>query len=163
MADEIQNQEANQPSLNLVRIYLKDMSFEAPNLPELFKVNFEPQYSVSMNSRARKLEEDMHDVVLTVNVECKIGEQTAFICEVQQAGLFDIKGVEGVNLRHALSSYCPNILFPYARQLVANAIGQGGFPALHLNPVNFDALFAMQLQREAEQAQEAAPAAATVQ
>lgn len=152
MAEETQVQ----PSLNLVRVYLKDLSFEAPNTPELFSGAFEPAYQVQLNSKARKLDGNNYEVVLVVNIECKSGDKIAFVCEVQQAGVFTIAGVEGVQLRHALSAYTPSLLFPYARQVAANAIGQGGFPALHLAPVNFDQLFAMQLQREAEQASAAA-------
>ncbi|MFN4292034.1 MAG: protein-export chaperone SecB [Permianibacter sp.] len=152
-----------QPTLNLVRVYLKDLSFEAPNTPELFQGSFEPNYSVQLNSKARKLDGDNYEVVLAINVECKTGDKVAFVCEVQQAGVFAISGVEGMQLRHALSAYTPSLLFPYARQVVANAIGQGGFPALHLAPVNFDQIFAMQLQREAEQAKAGGVVDATVQ
>lgn len=161
MAEEAQT-EGQQPAagFNLIRVYTKDVSFEAPNTPEIFQKNFEPNYNVQLNSKARKLEGDVYEVVLSVNVECKSGEQVAFIAEVQQAGLMNISGLEGMQLRHALSAFCPTILFPYARQVTANLIGDGGFPALHLNPVNFDQLFAMQLQKEAEQQ---APASDTVQ
>lgn len=152
-----------QPTLNLARVYLKDLSFEAPNTPELFQGSFEPNYSVQLNSKARKLDGDNYEVVLAINVECKSGDKVAFVCEVQQAGVFAISGVEGMQLRHALSAYTPSLLFPYARQVVANAIGQGGFPALHLAPVNFDQIFAMQLQREAEQAKAGGVVDATVQ
>lgn len=152
-----------QPTLNLARVYLKDLSFEAPNTPELFQGSFEPNYSVQLNSKARKLDGDNYEVVLAINVECKSGDKVAFVCEVQQAGVFAISGVEGMQLRHALSAYTPSLLFPYARQVVANAIGQGGFPALHLAPVNFDQIFAMQLQREADQAKAGGVVDATVQ
>ena len=163
MAEETQAQNPVQPSLNLARVYLKDLSFEAPNTPELFQGNFEPAYQVQLNSKARKLEGDNYEVVLTVNVECKTGDKVAFVCEVQQAGVFVISGVEGMQLRHALSAYTPSLLFPYARQVAAAAIGQGGFPALHLAPVNFDQIFAMQLQREAEQGKAGGVVDATVQ
>ena len=152
-----------QPTLNLARVYLKDLSFEAPNTPEIFQGSFEPNYSVQLNSKARKLEGDNYEVVLSVNVECKTGDKVAFVCEAQQAGVFAITGAEGMQLRHALSAYTPSLLFPYARQVIANAIGQGGFPALHLAPVNFDQIFAMQLQREAEQAKAGGVVDATVQ
>ncbi|NQD36192.1 protein-export chaperone SecB [Permianibacter sp. IMCC34836] len=154
MAEEIQGAtNAQQPSLNLGRVYLKDLSFEAPNTPELFQTAFEPNYAVQLNSKARKLDDNNYEVILVINVECKSGDKVAFVCEVQQAGVFTISGVEGMQLRHALTAYTPSLLFPYARQVIAAAIGQGGFPALHLAPVNFDQIFAMQLQREAEQAQ----------
>lgn len=159
MAEETQVQ----PSLNLVRVYLKDLSFEAPSTPELFQGAFEPAYQVQMNSKARKLDGDNFEVVLVINVECKNGDKAAFVVEVQQAGVVTISGVEGIQLRHALSAYIPSLLFPYARQTIATAVGQGGFPALHLAPVNFDQLFANQLQREAEQAKAAGTETATVQ
>ena len=153
-----------QPTLNLVRVFLKDMSFESPNSPELFLANsYEPSYQVQLNSKARKLDGDNYEVVLVVNIECKSNEKVAFLCEVQQAGIFQISGVEGMQLRHALAAYTPSLLFPYARQVAAAAIGQGGFPALHLAPVNFDQIFAMQLQREAEQAKAGGMVDATVQ
>lgn len=152
MAEETNTEaQAPQAGFNLIRVYTKDISFEAPNTPEVFQKAFEPNYNVQLNSKARKLDGDVYEVVLTINVECKSGEQVAFIAEVQQAGLMNISGLEGMQLRHALSAFCPNILFPYARQEVAAIVGSGGFPALHLNPVNFDQLFAMQLQKEAEQ------------
>lgn len=159
MAEETQVQ----PSLNLVRVYLKDLSFEAPNAPEIFQAAFEPAFQVQLNSKARKLDGDHYEVVLVINVECKTGDKVAYVVEVQQAGVFNITGVEGVQLRHALSAYTPSLLFPYARQVAAAAIGQGGFPSLHLAPVNFDQIFAMQMQREAEQAKAAGAEAATVQ
>jgi preprotein translocase subunit SecB len=153
---------AAQPSLNLARVYLKDLSFESPNSPELFQGEFQPAYQVQLTSKARKLDDSNYEIVLTINVECKSAEKVAFVCEVQQAGVFAISGLQDMQLRHALSAYTPSLLFPYARQVVASATGLGGFPALHLAPVNFDQLFAMQMQREAEQAK-AAGDAATVQ
>ncbi len=161
MTEQAQNQQP-QVSLNIARIYLKDQSFEAPNLPELFAKPFDPAYEVQLNSKARQVDQGLHEVVLTINVECKTGDTVAFIAEVQQAGLFQIEGLEGMNLRHALSAFCPNVLFPYARQQIAAATNAGGFPPLNLNPVNFDQLFAMQLQQEAAKANGAvadAPAA----
>jgi preprotein translocase subunit SecB len=149
--------EGQQPAagFNLIRVYVKDVSFEAPNTPEIFQQQFEPAYNVGVTSKARKLDGEVYEVVLTVNVEAKSGEKVAFLAEVQQAGLMHIAGIDGMPLRHALSAFCPTILFPYARQIIANLIGEGGFPALHLNPINFDQLFALQLQKEAEQAQPA--------
>ncbi|OBW91926.1 protein-export chaperone SecB [Gallibacterium salpingitidis] len=151
-----------QPVLQIQRIYVKDISFEAPNLPHLFQQEWKPVLNFDLDTETTALAEDLYEVVLHVSVETKLegSDTVAFICEVKQAGIFAISGLEEMQLAHALTSQCPNMLFPYVRELVANLVNRGTFPALNLAPVNFDALFIEYLQRQqAEQAaQEEAPA-----
>ncbi|MFC0309590.1 protein-export chaperone SecB [Gallibacterium trehalosifermentans] len=151
-----------QPVLQIQRIYVKDISFEAPNLPHLFQQEWKPVLNFDLNTETTALADGLYEVVLHVSVETKLEESdtVAFICEVKQAGIFAISGLEEMQLAHALTSQCPNMLFPYVRELVANLVNRGTFPALNLAPVNFDALFIEYLQRQqAEQAaQEDAPA-----
>jgi len=137
--------------LTLQRIYLKDVSFESPRAPEIFREGWKPQVSMDLNSQAQRVEGEVYEVVLTLTVTVRDDqERTAYIVEVQQAGLFGVAGVEGETLRHALSSYCPSVLFPYARETVDTLAVRGTFPALMLGPVNFDALYAEARRRHAE-------------
>lgn len=160
MADEQQGNgqtPANQdqgPTFQLQRIYTPDLSFEAPKSPEIFRKTWAPQVSLDLNTRQKLLEGDHYEVVLSLSVTVKIGEETAFIAEVQQAGVFLIQGLDGQALSHTLGAFCPNILFPYARETLDSLVIRGSFPALMLSPVNFDALYARKLQELEEQAQQ---------
>lgn len=140
---------------SLQRIYVKDLSFEAPKSPEIFRQEWQPNVSLDLNTRQKTLSEDFFEVVLTLSVTVKTGEEVAFIAEVQQAGIFLIKGLEAQSMSHTLGAFCPNILFPYAREALDNLVTRGSFPALMLAPVNFDALYAQELAR-LQQAGEAA-------
>lgn len=135
------------PQFSLQRIYVRDLSFEAPKSPEIFRQEWTPSVSMDLNTRQKALEGDFHEVVLTLSVTVKNGEETAFIAEVQQAGIFLIKGLDAASMAHALGAFCPNILFPYAREALDNMVVRGSFPALMLQPVNFDALYAQELAR----------------
>lgn len=160
MADEQQvNNEAEgqEATLQIQRIYVKDISFEAPNLPEIFQQEWKPQLKFDINTESKVLAEDLYEVVLKLSLETTLEESNdvAFICEVAQAGVFTINGLEDIQLAHCLNAQCPNMLFPYARELVSNLVNRGTFPALNLSPINFDALFLDYLQRqEAEQTEE---------
>lgn len=151
-------QEGAQPEFGIQKLYVKDLSFEAPNSPELFQEAYAPQIQMEMNSKNRIVGQDLYEVVVAVTVTAKVGEKTAFLAEVHQAGIFTIKGLEMMQMRHALLAFAPNILFPYAREAISDLVTRGGFPPLVLQPVNFDALFAAQLQREAQAAGAEAPA-----
>ena len=137
----------------LQRIYLKDVSFESPNAPSVFRENFQPKLKLDLNSRFVALEDGLFEVVLTLSIEARGSEddKVGFIVELQQAGIFAIAGVPDAQLQQMLASYCPNILFPYARETIDSLVLKGSFPALMLAPVNFDALYAQALQRRAEQ------------
>lgn len=139
------------PQFSLQRIYVKDLSFEAPKSPEIFRQEWQPAVSLDLNTRQKPLEGDFHEVVLTLSVTVKTGEDVAFIAEVQQAGIFLIKGLDAASMSHTLGAFCPNILFPYAREALDNLVTRGSFPALMLSPVNFDALYAQELARQQAQ------------
>lgn len=150
-------QEAQAPQFSLQRVYVKDLSFEAPKSPEVFRSEWAPSVGLELNTRQTRLDDsEFYEVVLSLTATVKNGEkeEVAFIAEVQQAGIFLVSGFEAAQLSHTLGSFCPSILFPYAREALDNLVVRGSFPALMLSPVNFDALYAQELQRmqEAEQA-----------
>ena len=141
-------------AFQIQRIYIKDVSFEAPNTPVVFQKEWNPEVKLDMDTQTQVLGQDVYEVALTLTVTCKLGEETAFLCEVKQAGIFTAANLDGTNLAHCLGAFCPNILFPYARETIASLVSRGSFPQLNLAPVNFDALFASHMaQLEAEQAQ----------
>ena len=154
-----------QPQFSLQRIYNKDASFESPATPAIFRNNWQPAVNVDLNTKSTRIDEEGNfEVVLTITVVAKAEEETAFLVEVQQAGIFMVQGIEGEPLRQVLATVGPNILFPYAREAIDALVTKGGFPALHLAPVNFDALYRQAMaQQQAEQAPEAAPADAPLQ
>ncbi len=162
MSEEQQNKtpEASQ-QFAIQRIYTKDISFEAPNSPHMFTVKWEPQVNIDLNTAIATLAEGVHEVTLAVTVTAKVGEKTAFLVEVKQAGIFTIAGFPEEQMGHMLHSFCPNILFPYARETVATLVTKGTFPQLDLAPINFDALYAQHLQRQQAQDQAAAEAGKT--
>jgi len=132
------------------KIYLKDVSFESPNSPQAFtEGDWKPQINVQINSSNRVIAQDTYEVVLDITVTAKQQENTAFLVEVKQAGVFTIAGFEAENLGGMVGAFCPETLFPFAREAVAELIAKGGFPQLYLAPVNFNALYAQQLQQQA--------------
>ena len=146
-----QNQQPQQPEFAIQRLYVKDLSVEAPNTPQIFLEPWEPQLHMDLGTDASlKLDEGMREVVLTVTVTVKIKEKVAFLVEVKQAGIFSLKGFDDQQMHHMLGSFCPNILYPYAREVVTDAVIRAGFPQLYLAPVNFDALYAQQQQEAAK-------------
>jgi preprotein translocase subunit SecB len=154
-----QQEQAPQIEFNIQRIFVKDISFECPNSPLIFKKEWAPEVSMDIDTKSHKLEEGVFEVVLTLTTTAKVGEEIAFLCEVQQAGIFSVGQIEGAQMAHCLNAFCPNILFPYAREAVSSLVTRGTFPQLNLAPVNFDALFQnamMQKQAEAEKAAKSA-------
>ena len=145
------------PQFSLQRIYVRDLSFEAPKSPAIFRQEWTPTVGLDLNTRQKQLENDFYEVVLTLSVEVKNGEEIAFIAEVQQAGIFLIKGLDASSMSHTLGAFCPNILFPYARETIDSLVVRGSFPALMLAPVNFDALYAQELQRMQESGETPTP------
>jgi len=163
MADEEQATTTEQPQQQFAvqRIYTKDLSFESPQTPGVFREQWSPQVNVELNTRSDRFdEEDNFEVVLVITITAKMNDKTAFLCEVHQAGVFMIRGFEGENLRRVLGTAAPNILFPYARETIDNLVVKGGFPALMLAPVNFEALY-QQAQQQAKSAAEEGGEAAT--
>ncbi|GLS82037.1 protein-export chaperone SecB [Paraferrimonas haliotis] len=164
MAEQANNEQAGAaeqqagPQFNIQRIYTKDISFETPNSPAIFQKEWQPEVKLDLDTRSEKLADNVFEVILSLTVTAAIGEETAFLCEVQQAGIFSIEGLSEQQLAHSLGAYCPNVLFPYAREAIGSLVARGTFPQLNLAPVNFDALFAQyvqQRQAQAEQSQEA--------
>jgi len=134
------------------KVYLKDVSLETPNSPMIFTEQWQPQSEVRLETGATPLAQDLFEVVLTVTVTAKLGDRTAYLAEVQQAGLFTLQGFDDQQMGHMLHAFCPNILFPFAREELASLIGKGGFPALLLNPINFDGLYMQRLQQQQQAA-----------
>lgn len=150
-----QNQaEQNPREFALQRIYVKDVSFETPNSPTIFTEEWEPESNLNLNSNVTKLADDTYEVVLTITVTTKVGDKTAFLVEIQQAGIFGVKGFADAEMAHMMGAYCPNVLFPYAREVVSDLVSKGSFPQLLLSPVNFDALYAQHMQEQQKQAGE---------
>ena len=165
MAQEITNDQANgqasQPQLVMQKIYVKDVSFEAPNAPQIFQDigendQVQPQVQLNLGQRATDLGNSLYEVVLSLTLTCTIGERTAYLAEVHQAGVFGIAGFNEQDHAGIIGSYCPNLLFPYARQVISSLVLEGGFPPFLLQPINFDALYAEQRRRQS--ATDAAPA-----
>ncbi len=139
--------EDDSPQFSLQRIYVRDLSFEAPKSPAIFRQEWTPTVSMDVITRQKSLEGDFYEVVLTLSATVNNGTEVAFIVEVQQAGIFLIKGLDAGAMSHTLGAFCPSILFPYARETIDSLVVRGSFPALMLAPVNFDAMYAQELQR----------------
>lgn len=139
--------------LQIQRIYTKDMSFETPNSPKIFSKEWKPEVQLDIDTRSNKLDNNLYEVVLAITVTATVEGETAFLCEVQQAGIFAIGDMPEPNLAHTIGSYCPNTLFPYARETISNLVNRGTFPPLNLAPVNFDAIFAAYVQKRKQQAE----------
>ena len=147
MAEE----QAAEKRLSIGKIYLKDFSFESPQAPAVFRLaDWNPQTDLNLRSAHTAIGDDQHEIVLTVTVEAKADEKTYFLIELHQAGLFEIAGYAGDELGAIIGSFCPNILFPYARETIASLVQKGGFPEFLLQPINFDALYRQSKQQQAE-------------
>ncbi|MDR5902977.1 MULTISPECIES: protein-export chaperone SecB [Halomonas] len=139
------------------RIYVKDISFEAPNSPAVFQQPFKPKVGLNLDTTSTQVGDGLYEVTIKVTAQVTHSEEgtTSFLAELEQAGLFRITGIEGEQLDHTLGAFCPNVLFPYARECIDNLVNRGGFPPLMLSPVNFEAIYARKKQRAAEQGQDA--------
>jgi preprotein translocase subunit SecB len=146
------DQNLNNKHFELQRIYLKDVSFETPNSPQIFLQEWKPKVDLQLGTETDRLDEGVYEVVLKVTVTNTVAGKTAFLAEVQQAGIFILRGFADNEMTHMLGSYCPNILFPYAREAISDLVTKGSFPQFLLAPVNFDALLAQHMQ-QAQQAQ----------
>ena len=150
MAEE-QNQDAAaeqqpQPQFQLQKLYIKDVSFELPNAPQVFQEDGQVEIKLNLAQKVEDLAEGVHEVVLTVTVTATLGEKTAYLAEVQQAGIFAIVGLPEQGKHAALNTLCPHTLFPYARRLITDLVADGGFPPLVLQPINFDQIYAQRMQ-----------------
>jgi preprotein translocase subunit SecB len=140
-----QNQQAQ---FIIQKIYIKDLSFETPNSPHIFTKEWKPELNLQLSNESQRIAENIYGVILSLTVTAKLNDQTAFLAEVQQAGIFTLSGYNDKDLEPLLGSYCPTILFPFAREVIADLVTKGGFPPLLLAPVNFDALYAQQAQQQ---------------
>ena len=132
------------------KIYVKDVSFEAPNTPQVFNEQGQPQLSMNLNQKVGRLEGDLFEVILGVTLTCTLNDKTVYLAEVEQAGIFVLSGFDERTLDMMLGTYCPNVLFPYVRQSISDLITNGGFPPFYMQPINFEALYAEGLRRRSE-------------
>lgn len=148
-------EEETKQRFELRKIYVKDMSFESPMAPNIFRTeNASPSIDVQLNVRSQELDENMYESIVIVTVTGKLGDKDAFLVEVQQAGVFEVAGIDqDKGLAAVLEVACPNLLFPFAREAVNELVTKGGFPQLLLSPVNFESVYRRKLKRQAEQAQ----------
>ncbi len=142
--------DSNQQQFTIQKIYVKDVSYESPKAPQIFTKEWNPDINLDLNANANPLDEGIFEVVLSLTVTVKNSDETAFLVEVQQCGIFSISGFSEEQLGHMLGSYCPNVLFPYAREAISDLVTKGGFPPLVLAPVNFDALYAQHMAQQQE-------------
>jgi preprotein translocase subunit SecB len=143
--------DANQFQFALQRIYVKDLSFEVPSAPEIFgQQDVDPEIQLNLKNSQKALGDDNYEVLLHINIHAKTDQQTVFLIELDQAGIFMIKGYPDEELKKLMGTYCPATLFPYAREVISSTVAKGGFPPLTLQPINFDALYA-QASQEASQ------------
>lgn len=148
---------AAQNQFSIQKLYVKDISFESPDTPAVFTFkNWEPKIELNMNNSNKTISEGVYEVILSVTSTVKNNDKTAFLVEVQQAGIFNISGFNEQDLKYILGAQCMNILFPYVREVISDLTNRGGFPPLLLSPVNFDALFAQALQKQQQDQQAAA-------
>ena len=153
----MEQQENQAPAFGIEKIYIKDMSVEVPNAPQIFLEQNAPEVSVQLNTQGTGVGEGVFNVVLTVTVTAKIGDKTLFLVEVGQAGIFRIVNIPEDQMEPLIAVACPNILFPYARETVSDAVTRAGFQPIVLQPVNFEAMYMARLEEQQ------APANASIQ
>ena len=138
---------AGEKQFAIQKIYTKDISFETPNSPKIFTKKWEPSLDLNLGTNVENLENSMYEISLSITATVKINDTTAYLVEIKQAGIFTITGFSEQEMGPMLGSFCPNILFPYAREAISDLVNKGGFPQLILAPVNFDALYMQHLQQ----------------
>jgi len=143
---EVAADQQQQAQFQLQKMYMKDVSFEIPNAPQVFQEDGQVEIKMNLAQRVENLAEGVHEVVLTVTVTATLGEKTAYLAEVQQAGIFSILGLNEQAMHAALNTLCPHTLFPYARRSITDLVADGGFPPLVLQPINFDQIYAQRMQ-----------------
>ena len=145
-------QEQQQAQFQLQKIYTKDVSFEVPNSPQVFQDNGQVEIKMNLAQNVETLAEDVQEVVLTVTVTATMSDKTAYLAEVQQAGIFAIAGLNEQAAHAAINTLCPHTLFPYARRIITDLVADGGFPPLVLQPINFEQIYAQRMQEAQAQA-----------
>ena len=150
--DAAAEEQQQQAQFQLQKLYTKDVSFELPNAPEIFQDDGQVEIKMNLAQKVEVLADGIHEVALTVTVTATLGEKTAYLAEVQQAGIFAISGLNEQATHAAINTLCPHTLFPYARRAITDMVGDGGFPPLVLQPLNFDQIYAQRMQ-EAQQEQ----------
>ena len=135
--------------VSVEKIYVKDLSLENPGAPQTFRLSEAPSIEIGLRTRADQIEPDVYECVMTVTVTATAGDRTVFLVEVAQAGIFSVQGTTEETLQPVLAMHCPAVLFPYARETVADATLRAGFPPVHLAPINFEALYQQQLAQAA--------------
>ena len=138
--------EATQVQIRLERIYLKDASFESPSSPAVFREDWHPEIDLQINTRSERLAETRFEIVVTATVTARLPDATGFIVEVQQAGVFHMEGLPEAAIHRTVGTFCPTTLFPYVREAVDSLVVRGGFPPLHLVPINFEAAYEQALK-----------------
>lgn len=139
-----------QPQFGMQRVYLKDVSFESPNSPKVFTQEWKPEIKLDLNTGARQLDEQHYEVSIKITLTASQNEETVFLVELEQAALFALINIPEDQVRPMLGTVCPNMLFPYLRENIDSLVVKGGFPALVLSPINFDALYQQRLAQEAQ-------------
>lgn len=155
MSDETLNGAAPAPAaatFSLEKIYIKDVSFEAPNAPQVFNEPGQPELQMNLNQRVQRLSDNVFEVVLGITLTCNVAGKTAYLAEVQQAGVFQIAGFEDAGIDAMLGTQCPNVLYPYAAANISHLIQAGGFPPFYMQPINFEALYGETLRQRVAQA-----------
>lgn len=147
-------QEAPARQILVQKLYVKDLSFEAPSTPAIYSKEWRPEVNLNLQTKNQAVGENMREVVLSITAEAKLEGEVAFIAEVHQAGVFQISGFSDEELGPLIGAYCPTQLFPFAREAITDLVGKGGFPGLLLQPVNFDALYLQQREEMARAASE---------
>lgn len=145
-------EEQQAPVFSIEKLYVKDLSVEAPNTPEIFLENDTPNIELQLRTEGKGINEGLFEVALTVTVTAKIGEKSAFLVEVTQAGIFQLRNIPEESIEPLLAVACPNLLFPYAREVVSNATMRAGFTPVVLQPVNFEQLYMERQRQQAAQA-----------
>lgn len=143
---------AEEKKFAIQKIYTKDISFETPVAPKIFTEKWEPTVDFNLSTKANPMEESLFEITLAVTVTVKCSDLVAYLVEVTQAGIFSLDGFSEQEMGTMVGSFCPNILFPYAREVISDLVTKGGFPQLLLAPVNFDALYSQHLQKNQQQA-----------
>ncbi|RKZ81211.1 MAG: protein-export chaperone SecB [Gammaproteobacteria bacterium] len=152
MAEENASSTEEQARFVIQKIYTKDISFETPNSPDIFRDEWKPELDLQLGNEYARIDDDNHEITLTVTVTAKVADKVAFLVEVKQAGVFSLTGYSDQEMGPLVGSYCPNTLFPFAREVISDIVLKGGFPQLVLAPVNFDALYMNQIEQAKQQA-----------
>lgn len=150
MTNEQANNASSAPEFTIQRVYVKDLSLECPQSPQVFQEEWQPELNLQFAMNTSTVDKTLYELILQITVTATSKEKTLFLVEIKQAGLFTLKGFTEEQIQQVLSITCPTILFPYAREAVSDLVGRAGFPPLYLAPVNFEALYMQQMQEQSE-------------